>query len=415
MYCIGPDFNIDFLKIFTLDYAGLHKWRFEHRDDGFNNNVINCSLFSARYISEGDSECELWEKLQTQLLASKEQATSKADSLGIVFVLGESFIRSHSQLYGYKLSTTPKQLKEYNDGNIAVFKDISTVAKFTDIVVSNVFCLNSISLDEDWFSKAFFPIIMKKAGWDVYHYDNNVVGASFFNKLAGNIFRSKAISDICFTDVYIPQSEELDHIIIRKAIERPRREDTKNKFTIIHLFGQHVQFKSCVPEGFARFSIDDYVDRTEPWMNNERRQLIADYDNATLANDSVMGMIYDHWRDKNAVVVYVSDHGEEVYDYHDSMGRKNRTDQTMEQYVESFFMVPATVWMSDRFMSLHPEKAKAIRKSTEKRGTIDDIGHFILGMAEVQSPYYKPERDIASDRYQSVRRLTAEGFFIDSL
>lgn len=150
-------------------------------------------------------------------------------------------------------------------------------------------------------------------------------------------------------------------------------------------------------------------------MDKDRKQLIADYDNATLANDSVMGMIYDHWRDKNAIVVYVSDHGEEVFDYHDSMGRKNRTDQTMEQYIESFFMVPATVWMSEKFMSLYPEKVEAIKRAASRPGTTDDIGHFIIGLAEISSPYYKPERDIASDRYQPIRRLTVEGFYIDSI
>lgn len=172
-------------------------------------------------------------------------------------------------------------------------------------------------------------------------------------------------------------------------------------------------FKGAVPEGWERFGVEDYRYRKEPWMDDERRQMIADYDNATFANDSVMGMIYNHFRDKNAVVVYVSDHGEEVYDYRDSMGRKNRTDNTMEQYIESFFMVPATVWMSPKFNELYPGKVDAIKKAASRRGSIDDIGHFILGLAEVSSPYYRPERDIASESYRPVRRLTTEGFYID--
>lgn len=76
-------------------------------------------------------------------------------------------------------------------------------------------------------------------------------------------------------------------------------------------------------------------------------------------------------------------------------------------------MVPATVWMSPKFNELYPGKVDAIKKAASRRGSIDDIGHFILGLAEVSSPYYRPERDIASESYRPVRRLTTEGFYID--
>ena len=410
---IGFIFNLSFLKTLCMDYADIHKWRFDNKNNGFNNNVINCTIFSIVFIGKGNSEYKHWEEFQTQLKDSQGSEKIESDSLNIVFVLGESFIRSHSQLYGYKHPTTTNQQSESAYNNIVVFKDISTIAKITDVVIGNVFSLNNVSLKETWHSAPFFPIIMKKAGWDIYHYDNNVVGTSFFNKLAGSMFKSKIISDLCFSDVYIPQNKIADNDFLCNAFGRSQNVNSKNKLTIIHLFGQHVPFKGAVPEGWERFGVEDYRYRKEPWMDDERRQMIADYDNATFANDSVMGMIYNHFRDKNAVVVYVSDHGEEVYDYRDSMGRKNRTDNTMEQYIESFFMVSATVWMSPKFKELYPGKVDAIKKAATRRGSIDDIGHFILGLAEVSSPYYRPERDIASESYRPVRRLTTEGFYID--
>lgn len=38
---------------------------------------------------------------------------------------------------------------------------------------------------------------------------------------------------------------------------------------------------------------------------------------------------------------------------------------------------------------------------------------FMLIFCMMSAPYYRPERDIASESYRPVRRLTTEGFYID--
>lgn len=45
------------------------------------------------------------------------------------------------------------------------------------------------------------------------------------------------------------------------------------------------------------------------------RQAIAEYDNATCYNDALIGEVISHYRHANAVIVYLSDHGEETYDW----------------------------------------------------------------------------------------------------
>ena len=66
-----------------------------------------------------------------------------------------------------------------------------------------------------------------------------------------------------------------------------------------------------------------------------------------------MGHIFDLYRNKNAVVVYFSDHGEEIYDYRDQRGRH-------VSYAPSADMlrhqneVPFVIWCSDRYKQLHP-------------------------------------------------------------
>lgn len=417
--CAGLVFTIPFLKMFLLDLRDLRTWQKENSPyhKSIENNLLVCSMYSLTFVYRTFSQYGDWK--DNQILSLKTIATTpheiKADSLEIIFVIGESYIRSHSQLYGYSKPTAPRQLRELNHNNIVVFRDMASTAKITDFALSNILNLNSLSANEQWSDGVFFPITLNKAGWKIELFDNNAVGKNMFNFIANELLHSDLVNDSCFSKSVIPQTPEHDVQLVYDSFYTQDAQDAANRLAIYHLFAQHVPFNAIPLQGCDLFKATDYKERTEPWMDKDRKQLIADYDNATLANDSVMGMIYDHWRDKNAIVVYVSDHGEEVFDYHDSMGRKNRTDQTMEQYIESFFMVPATVWMSEKFMSLYPEKVEAIKRAASRPGTTDDIGHFIIGLAEISSPYYKPERDIASDRYQPVRRFTVEGFYIDSI
>ena len=48
---------------------------------------------------------------------------------------------------------------------------------------------------------------------------------------------------------------------------------------------------------------------------------LTDYDNATYYNDAVIHMIMQIFREKQTVLIYLSDHGEEVYDYRPRSGR----------------------------------------------------------------------------------------------
>ena len=98
--------------------------------------------------------------------------TERNDSLNVIFILGESYIKWHSSLYGYPLNTTPYLLKEQESGHLFAFTNVITSFNTTSKSVRNIFSCNSLSLGEPWNTKPLFPAIMKKAGFDVYLWDN---------------------------------------------------------------------------------------------------------------------------------------------------------------------------------------------------------------------------------------------------
>ena len=62
---------------------------------------------------------------------------------------------------------------------------------------------------------------------------------------------------------------------------------------------------------FTADSIPEYSTSGLRRSRDERR-IVADYDNAVRYNDRVVGEILDRCRTRDAVVVYLSDHGEDV-------------------------------------------------------------------------------------------------------
>ena len=86
------------------------------------------------------------------------------DSLNVIFVLGESYIKYHAHLYGYPLSTTPYMDKEVENGNLYVFQDMISPYNSTTQAVKNILCTNSISNGETWSESVFFPALFKNIG-----------------------------------------------------------------------------------------------------------------------------------------------------------------------------------------------------------------------------------------------------------
>ena len=117
------------------------------------------------------ADIDSWTELQTSVPGSPMDCDSTRD-FNIALVIGESFIRSHSSLYGYALPTNPLLGKELQAGRLVLFTDMVTPANLTTEVMRNILNLNDVSAGEPWHRSIYFPALLKRAGWNVYHFDN---------------------------------------------------------------------------------------------------------------------------------------------------------------------------------------------------------------------------------------------------
>lgn len=362
-------------------------------------SAIHCTLLKMSKTSE-ESHC-FWNKID-EIASKANVANCQEDSLNVVFVLGESFIKSHSSLYGYPLKTMPYMEKEQQEGNLFVFKDEVSPFNGTSNAMKNLFCLNDLSKGEKWYSHVFWPQLFKKAGFKLYLWDNQ----KNFDKKHGNTFYemySHRVSKLCYDEMN-ENVFDFDEYIVDDFAKRINITKRAKNFVWFHLMGQHFAFADKCPEDKKIFKAKD-IKRSDSFLTSDMKQVIADYDNAVYYNDYVLEKIIGLFRSTNSVVVFISDHGEEAYDYRDKASRPAMEIGKEKEYAHCQHDVPMLVWCSDKYMQRHPSVIKEMSKCLSNPSMTDKIGYSMLELANIESPYYKPERDITSSKYKKGKRV----------
>ncbi len=374
-------------------------------------SAIYTSIFYLYFMHE-DMENAVRVTLNAQV-AAQDFAT---DSLNVVYVIGESYNKWHAHLYGYPLPTTPHLDDELKKGNLFVFEDVVAPFNSTSMVMKNTLCCNSLRYGEKWSDKPYFPTLFKKAGYSVVSWDNqkgeSKTNAALYALSLDAFMYDEELSKASYSQVSqrrYPYDRELVDDFSRNA-----KLGSVRQLVMFHLYGQHVDFKSRYPHTkyFSRFSAKDFK-RTESYMDDTKRGMIADYDNATFYNDHILGKIIDLFRNENTVLVYFSDHGEEVYDYRDSFGRVKFEPEEQPQGLHCQYDVPFMIWCSDKYKECHPEVVDDIRRSLRKPFRTDEICQVLFHLADLKTAYYRPECDLLSNSYIKYRRTVGDGIRYD--
>ena len=342
---------------------------------------------------------------ESTVKAMGQLSTTNADSLSLIVVIGESYIKWHSSLYGYSSSTTPHLQNELDEGRLVVFTDVLSPYNMTSQVIRNLFSTNCISDGENWADYPAFPAIFRKAGYEVSFWDNQYSSTSkeSFDFSLNSFIHSQKISRLCYDYVNTRNYEFDDEIVDASFAQRGSAK--RNQLAIYHLMGQHFQYYCRYPHGgeFDYFTADS-ISNNATYLTRAKRQLIADYDNATRYNDYVLNKIIDHYRDKTAILVYFSDHGDEVYDYQDMFGR-NWDRQPSSLTLRYQYEVPFVVWYSECYGYKYSHIVNRLNKVAKVPLSLDNICHFLFHLGCVKSIYYNSKLDILSSDYKYPKRV----------
>ncbi|AFH98492.1 hypothetical protein HPSH417_06880 [Helicobacter pylori Shi417] len=97
----------------------------------------------------------------------------------------------------------------------------------------------------------------------------------------------------------------------------------KNKnFIVFHLLGSHSWYADRFPKSFAKFKPND-LDFSHLHASSDRdKQIVADYVNSLYYNDAVLNGIFNLFKDKDAIVFYLSDHAQDMFESGSTYGHR---------------------------------------------------------------------------------------------
>lgn len=399
-------------KLFLLVIVGLSGSAFfynlqfyslDFREDWKKVDYKCVKLFPVFYIYQSFSqffqERDLFEESS---LSNENIVVDKVDSIPktIVLIIGESFNRHHSSLYGYSLKTNPKLATLEN---LFVFKDVIAPMNATSDVFRDFLSMASIDESRKWYQAPFFPAIFNRAGFNVVFYSNQFVAQANMNTYDAScgFFNHPSLAPKLF-DYRNEEKYEYDGDLLEAyRKQRMRIESDSLNLIIFHLFGQHVLHEKRFPQNFTFFTGKDYAFRTE--LNDRQKQEVANYDNATLYNDSIVYEIMKMYENQNAIVVYFSDHGDEVNDYRLHVGRSRGLHIIGAPGLHCQLDIPFLIWMSNKWRENNPDDEMRIRNHINSRFVIDDVSHLLLDLAGIETPYYNSKRDLISADYNESR------------
>jgi heptose-I-phosphate ethanolaminephosphotransferase len=407
----GVIFSYNYVKLFLCDEMNeVDEWRSHMRNP---DDLVTKVVVSFYDMSIAEKEMSRVITLAEQVEALPQSASN--DSLNVIVVIGESYIREHAALYGYPLQTTPFLSHEQKEGRLFVFTDMVSPYNQTTRVIRNLLSCNSLGHHEDWSSAPPFTAIYKKNGYHVTMYDNQKnfdMGFVFAYSLNTYLYHPQ-IMKVCYHETN-DSTFEFDGQMVDDY--QKRQTPSAKRLVLFHLLGQHVGFEYRYPKNFAYFNEDSLSFRKEPWLTKDMREDIVHYDNATRYNDHVLQQIIGLYDQQNTIVVYLSDHGEEVYDYRENSGRDDwGMGSDPRQVLRWQYMVPFVVWCSDKYAATHPDIIKQLQNATSRPAMLDNVCQLLFHLSDLETPYYNKTRDVLSSDYVCPKRILNESIDCDSL
>lgn len=297
----------------------------------------------------------------------------------IVMIIGESFSKSHSSLYGYEKKTNPYLESLRDEGLLYTFENVTSAALGT---ITSFKAIMSTYKDEygdsiNWYECLTIQELIKKAGYYTYWisnqspkgvYDNIVVKyASLCDKV---VFTGNKFAGIRKCD--------LDEIVIDSIRKyNTYTNNINNKFYFIHLMGSHSIFSYRYPLKFNKFKDNDYVNK-----KIEQRTMLATYDNSVLYNDSVVYEIMKLYENDESIVFYFPDHGLDIYNSReDYIGHARYNDKISR---EAGANIPFMVYMSPLFQKKFVNCKSEILQLKDKEFNTSDMIYMIKDIIGVK-------------------------------
>lgn len=300
-----------------------------------------------------------------------------------ILIIGESTTRSHMGLYDYYRDTNPLLTKRKDE--LLVFENVTTPHTHTLEALDKVLLLEDNDNLVEKYNKSLVQLF-NAAGYSTHWLSNQESLGAFGNSTR---YISKASDYEYFTEGLIREHDEVLMQPLKDALEKGKNK----KFIVVHLMATHFDYKSRYPASFDTFE-------TKPktsFEHDQAYQRINTYDNAVLYNDYVVDQIISEVekRAEYASVLYLSDHGEDVYE------TINEACHTESKGTKPMFDIPFFIWSSAKSKSLR----KDINFNPKRKYSSEDLIHTMAHLANIKFQGFDKTKSIIHESFKEKDRI----------
>lgn len=309
----------------------------------------------------------------------KGSAVCNTDSMTVVFIIGESLRASSMQVNGYERATTPLLCKEKNTVSMSnIYSDYN----LTHLSIPHFMTRSDEKHPDRAYNERSFISLMKRAGYSTAWLANQESIKSFVYFIK-ECDRVKYVSSGKVSYIY---EKWLDTDLLPYYDEELQRPAAR-KLIILHTVGSHWYYNTHFTDEYEKFKP---ITDSKIISSNSFEQIRNSYDNSIIFSDYFWNQVINRLRNRNAVLIYLSDHGEcmgeDGHFIHGSVDNE-------PQHLPGCF-----IWYSDEYARRYSQKVKALRSNKDKRYKSYFLFHSILDAADIKSGYINNSMNIF--RYQ---------------
>ena len=334
--------------------------------------------------------------------------TRDMKGITVVLVLGESMRRNYMHCYGYPLENTPKQDSLVGTGDLVLFSDAISSAAWTTGSISQSMSFYTLEGPEkEWYKYPALPLVLSKAGYYTYWVSNQEkqgTGIQPIPTLASTSDSTRFVRIRTAGD----WNASPDSDILPLLFDQKMTPAGKDLFEVVHLMGSHTPYSDRYIHEKAPFTVDN-LPKTLPSgkptpTDAKRRGIICDYVNSIHYNDQVVAQIFQRYSQTPAIVIYLSDHGQAVFE------NPERPDYYEHEVSQAGLMIPLMVYTSPALRKEHPEVYEQIVAAKDRKIMTDLLANSICGLLGVKTKYYNARQDFFSSEYDNARRRLVQAY-----
>jgi glucan phosphoethanolaminetransferase (alkaline phosphatase superfamily) len=313
----------------------------------------------------------------------------------VVLVIGESSRFDRWSLNGYARETNPLLSKQ---ANLVTLPDVITSVSATrlsvPVIISRKRATQSL---RDGFAEKSFITAYKEAGYKTFWLSNQISFGKFDTPVS--VFAKEAdVVEFLNLGSYSERSS-LDGALLgplKNAVADP----AQKKLVVIHSLGSHWNYSHRYPASFDKWLPSLYgVDKPVYTNLKIKPQLNNSYDSSILYTDWFLSHVIDTLKDsgKAALMVYVADHGQTLYDGSCKIAFHGHNTQFE-------FHVPAMVWYSDAYRERYPDKIGQLLRHRTAHLATENMFHTLLDLGDIRYPNDRLEWSFVNSQFRQHKR-----------